>query len=81
MVEATRLVYTDSRHTNQLQSDGCADGQPRVDHVMVEDEKLVRSAPYADDEGGGDEHVQEHVEHGERAIRPRRVDRTLSGPQ
>lgn len=58
-------------HTNQLYDNGCTGGQPRVDGRVVVYEQLVRSAPYSDDEGGCDEHMEEHVEHGEGTVRPR----------
>lgn len=59
--------------TYQLYGNGRAGGQPGVDFLVVEHEQLVRRAPYTDDEGGRDEHVQEHVEDGERSVRPRGV--------
>lgn len=71
---ATRCVVR-LYNTNQLHDDAPADGQPRVHLLVVVDEKLVRTAPYADDDGGRDEHVQEHIEHGQRAVRPRWTDR------
>lgn len=71
-----RLYYT---YTNQLHDDGPADGQPRVHPQVVENKQLVRSAPYADDKGGRDEHVQKHVEHGQRAVRPRWINRAPVG--
>jgi len=70
---SARRAASVSIRTYQLYDDGRAHGQPRVDSPVVEDEQLVRGAPYADDEGGRDEHVQEHVENGERAVRPRGV--------
>lgn len=58
--------------TNQLDENARAGGQQRVEVILEEHKELVRGAPYADDEGGHDEHVQEHVEHGERESQARR---------
>jgi len=68
----TVYIYL-SLDTNQLYEDGRTGGQPRVHGRVVVHEQLVRSSPYADDEGGCDEHMEEHVEHGERSVRPRGV--------
>lgn len=51
--------------TNQLYYDGRDAAQPRIEIVVDEDDELVRCAPYAYDQGGHDEHVQEHVDDGQ----------------
>lgn len=49
------------KYTNQLYGNGCTSGQPRVYLFVVQYEQLVRGAPYADDKGRYDEHMEEHV--------------------
>lgn len=63
-----------------MYGDGQTGGQPGVDVFVVVEEQLVRSPPYADDERGGDEDVQEHVEHGEAAVDPGRVGAASGRP-
>lgn len=50
--------------TYKLHDDGRAEGEPRIEIRMDEDDELVRGAPYAYDQRGHDKHVEQHVDDG-----------------